>query len=333
MEQHPVPQNITSYEFRLVGDMTLKQFFQLAGGILAGIILYRLPLIGIVKYPLVLVAVVIGITMAFIPIQGRPFTQWIIAFFRAIYSPTEYVWMPAPAEAETTTTSSTVASKNIFLGFTPFMKTMVSNQPTAPSTAPIDPFPVQPTPATLSTPTPPPLAQPPTDNPVSSPAIPATPPPVTTVPAPAPAPTPTPIPDSSPQTVFSAAPAPVNTPSSNPIPTPIVEKDLVPPPAAPQATITPALQAPTSPNVLSGVVVDSSGKPVEGATVEIIDSTTGIPARALRTNRLGQFQIAIPLPSGSYVVNAEKDGFFFEPTSVQVQNQIIQPIIVKAKAV
>ena len=36
METHPVPQNISSYEFRLVGDMTLKQFLYLAGGILLG---------------------------------------------------------------------------------------------------------------------------------------------------------------------------------------------------------------------------------------------------------------------------------------------------------
>ncbi|KKR52786.1 MAG: hypothetical protein UT88_C0021G0001, partial [Candidatus Woesebacteria bacterium GW2011_GWD2_40_19] len=38
MEQHPIPQNISSYQFRLVGDMTLKQFFQLAGGFLVGLI-------------------------------------------------------------------------------------------------------------------------------------------------------------------------------------------------------------------------------------------------------------------------------------------------------
>ena len=31
-ESHPIPQQISSYQFRLVGDMTLKQFFQLARG-------------------------------------------------------------------------------------------------------------------------------------------------------------------------------------------------------------------------------------------------------------------------------------------------------------
>ncbi len=28
MEQHPIPQQISSYQIKLVGDMTLKQFFQ-----------------------------------------------------------------------------------------------------------------------------------------------------------------------------------------------------------------------------------------------------------------------------------------------------------------
>ncbi|EKD47460.1 MAG: hypothetical protein ACD_66C00049G0001, partial [uncultured bacterium] len=26
MEQHPVPQNVTGFQFKLIGDITLKQF-------------------------------------------------------------------------------------------------------------------------------------------------------------------------------------------------------------------------------------------------------------------------------------------------------------------
>src|SRR3989344_7846330 len=92
MDQHPVPQNISSYEFRLVGDMTLKQFIQLAGGCVAGLVFYRLPLPFFIKYPLIFFSVLIGILMAFVPIQGRPFTQWVMAFIRAVYSPTEFFW-------------------------------------------------------------------------------------------------------------------------------------------------------------------------------------------------------------------------------------------------
>src|SRR3989344_617992 len=88
MEQHPVPQNISSYEFRLVGDMTLKQFLQLAGGIVLAFIFFRLPIPVILKYPLVFVSAVTGAAMAFLPISGRPFTAWLTAFIRAVYSPT-----------------------------------------------------------------------------------------------------------------------------------------------------------------------------------------------------------------------------------------------------
>ena len=34
LQQHPVPQHIASYEFKLIGDMTIKQFAYLAGGII-----------------------------------------------------------------------------------------------------------------------------------------------------------------------------------------------------------------------------------------------------------------------------------------------------------
>ena len=31
-QAHPIPQNVTSFEFKLVGDMTLRQFLYLAAG-------------------------------------------------------------------------------------------------------------------------------------------------------------------------------------------------------------------------------------------------------------------------------------------------------------
>ena len=71
MDQHPVPQNISSYEFRLVGDMTLKQFMQLAGGGFGGLLFYKMPLPLIIKWPLIFVSVGIGVMLAFVPVQGR----------------------------------------------------------------------------------------------------------------------------------------------------------------------------------------------------------------------------------------------------------------------
>ena len=92
MEQHAIPQQISSYQFRLVGDMTLKQFFQLAGGIVAGFFFYSLPILGIIKWPFAIVSVILGIALAFLPLEERPLERWIFAFFRAIYSPTIYSW-------------------------------------------------------------------------------------------------------------------------------------------------------------------------------------------------------------------------------------------------
>lgn len=92
LEQHPVPQQISSYQFRLVGDMTLKQFFQLAAGAGIGLLIYGSPLPGFVKWPLIIFFVISGAAFAFLPIQDRPLSVWLMAFFRSVYSPTIYVW-------------------------------------------------------------------------------------------------------------------------------------------------------------------------------------------------------------------------------------------------
>jgi len=92
MQQHPVPQPITSYEFRLVGDMTLKQFGKLASGIILALIVYGINPPGFIKWPLIILFAGIGIAMAFLPFGGRPIDVWIIAFIKRIYSPTLYLW-------------------------------------------------------------------------------------------------------------------------------------------------------------------------------------------------------------------------------------------------
>lgn len=391
MEQHPVPQNITSYEFRLVGDMTLKQFFQLAGGIVVGIFFYRLPIVALVKYPLVFISVVSGILMAFVPLQGRPFTQWIVAFIRAIYSPTEFVWVPplgsaqpqmkpASDSSQTTTNSqqpqttpqSPPSKKPVSLNLLSALKTAFSGLFTKKIKNVADSLPSSPVPpTTLSKAVAEvvaPIAPPPPESiSLKSPDIPT--PPAPPKPAsvvvkpgstqtstgqfiPPPVETPNqtspsfvkPIPtsDSSPvplqgkPTVFEATPAPISLPKSdtalpvkNTPPTPVFTANPTAP--ASSAIVSTDISTPTVPNILSGLVLDQSDKMLSGATIEIVDSATGIPVRALRSNRLGQFQIAIPLPVGSYIVNLEKEGFNFDPVSVQVKNSIIQPIVLKAR--
>ncbi len=78
------------------------------------------------------------------------------------------------------------------------------------------------------------------------------------------------------------------------------------------------------------MVTDTAGAGLESVIVEITDSLTQIPARALRTNKTGMFQIVTPLKPGNYEVQAEKEGFSFPPVSISANNQIIPPITIKS---
>lgn len=91
-EQHPIPQNVSSYQFKLVGDMTLKQFFQVAGGVVISLIIYSTSLPAIFKWPLAIASFLLGIALAFFPFQDRPLEKWIVLFFKSIYSPTQFRW-------------------------------------------------------------------------------------------------------------------------------------------------------------------------------------------------------------------------------------------------
>ena len=92
MEQHPVPQNVTTFQFRLIGDMTIKQFGYLCAGAILAFIAYKLPLPLIVTWPLAGVLAFLGVGFAFIPVEERPMDVWVFSFFRSIYSPTQYIW-------------------------------------------------------------------------------------------------------------------------------------------------------------------------------------------------------------------------------------------------
>lgn len=101
MEQHPVPRNITGFQFHLIGDMTLRQFGYLATGVAVGYLLYKTaPFSAIVNIPLALSCGFVGFAFAFLPIQERPLEKWLAAFIKSIMSPTQYIWYkknPPPA--------------------------------------------------------------------------------------------------------------------------------------------------------------------------------------------------------------------------------------------
>jgi len=92
MENHPIPQDITGFQFKLIGDMTVKQFAFLAGGIIIGWVIYSLPIIFFIRIPLAGFFAIFGACLAFVPIGGRPMDVMIKNYFKAIFSPTQYFY-------------------------------------------------------------------------------------------------------------------------------------------------------------------------------------------------------------------------------------------------
>jgi hypothetical protein len=92
MRDHALPQDVTSYKFHIIGNMTLKQFGEVAGGVALGFIVYLTNLPTIIKWPIILFFAGVGAIAAFLPIAERPLDQWVVAFFKALYRPTLFFW-------------------------------------------------------------------------------------------------------------------------------------------------------------------------------------------------------------------------------------------------
>ncbi|MBU3935112.1 PrgI family protein [Patescibacteria group bacterium] len=92
MEQHPIPQQISSYEFKLVGEMTLKQFLKAGGGIAVAFLINSTKMFILFRLPLMALFGLGGLALAFVPFQDRPLETWIFSFWKAIWSPTIYTY-------------------------------------------------------------------------------------------------------------------------------------------------------------------------------------------------------------------------------------------------
>lgn len=119
MDNHPIPQDVTGFQFRLIGDMTVKQFAYLAAAAILGWISFTLPLPIIVKFPLAFIVVGSGIALAFLPIEGRPLDVMVSHFLQALFSPNQYIYQKVgidlnpyvtPVKAKTATSPTTTVS-------------------------------------------------------------------------------------------------------------------------------------------------------------------------------------------------------------------------------
>jgi len=335
MEQHPVPSQISAYEFRLVGDMTLKQFAQVAVGCLIALAFYATSLPFYLKWPAIIVFGVSGILMAFVPFQERPLQTWFLAFFKAVYSPTQFLWQkkaripeflvlkPTPQIKTTPITPQVMAGKQ---KLTEYLTTLPS-QPT-----PLDKqeekqleqlgslFASTQLPTNIT----------PTSKPLPEAEMPAG---VrvrrlhgplvveeervsigqrTTLPTPTPE-----------EKILSQF-----TPQI--VPTIKRKREEKPAMAAKFSQEISMPNTPTFPNVLVGMVLEPEGNIIEGAIIEIRD-VEGSPVRALRSSRLGQFMIATPLPNGTFEIETEKEGYQFDLIKITLSGTIVPPIEIRAK--
>lgn len=101
MKEHPIPQDITSYRFHIVGSMTLKQFGEVAVGVVICLVIYQTNLPVIIKWPMIAILFGGGLAAAFVPIEERPLSHWLSTFISILYKPTQFFWkrsynIPAP---------------------------------------------------------------------------------------------------------------------------------------------------------------------------------------------------------------------------------------------
>lgn len=92
MEQHPIPRQITSFEFKLIGFMTLKQFLYLVifaplGYIVS--VIFPLPFVNVLVG---LAVAALGVALAFLPINDRPLDIWIRNIWKRLNSPTQFTY-------------------------------------------------------------------------------------------------------------------------------------------------------------------------------------------------------------------------------------------------
>jgi len=311
--------------------MTLKQFFQLAGGLVVALIFYSTPLIGIVKWPIVILSAILGVALAFLPLEERPLERWIFAFFRAIYAPTEYFWKrgatlpkfyqdePAAASAAPVSpaltqyfsstaqrTAATTKLEGAEQGFLATLTGIVSG-----------------------------LVTQATGGATTAPAATAD----------AEKKKEIPIPETTAIRVERASPAhlvveekPVVQQAATPeltahqvAPT-IAGEEIV---STRQAIFSPEAappNPPSTPNVVVGQVVDQNRRIVEGAIMEIRDGS-GRPIRAIRSNKVGHFITVTPLEEGRYDIVTDKEGYEFVPVSFVAEGNIIPPILVQGRSI
>ena len=432
MKEHALPQDVTGYKFHIIGNMTLKQFAEVAAGVGVGFLIYFTNLPDLIKWPLILTFSGVGALAAFVPFEERPLDHWLMSLFKALYRPTQFYWKRVSKIPESLLYEPKAESHSMVkeVDLTPARRMRVkeylhsvssveepdaieqySTQRLSDVMNVFDEVVYQPQPQIqpqVESPTVVPQPEMTAVSPVilpekvvvespqaepNWPTAPATVLPVNaqigqqnskvsldtrlkkadpnaTVPMSISQGTITggvqiktkPNAASTLEAVASAANmlkqgvevpemqgiriepkhaaefGPRTTPpQDNRVGDTYITAQNLNTNAGPQATQTavqdkslPFPAKPTQPNKIVGMAIDQNNVPLSNVIIEIL-TPDGIPARAVKTNILGQFFITTPLGNGVYTISAEKEGYTFPPQSLELTGQLLDPIEVRSQ--
>lgn len=305
IQQHPVPQDISNYRFRLIGDMTIKQFSSLGICIVLTVIIYSSPLPFFFKYPLSFAFLALGVGMAFIPVQGRTLDVWILAFFKSIYSPTQYIWKHGQDINNNPILTTTPVTEPVNTPSTPVVPV---STPTAEPAIQPDP---QPEAVAESVQQPNPVIEPVTTTVVETETK--------NVEIPTTEVTPVEIKVVNSSTQSSPIPASEPTVNNTPVPNNPINNEI---------SSLPIPFTPSTPNTLVGLTLTPDEKILDGVLIEI--KSQNLTLRATKSNKLGQFLFARPLENGLFQILAEKEGYTFEVYSINLTGEIVKPLKIQA---
>lgn len=338
MEEHPIPQDVTGFKFKLIGSMTVKQFlYLLAFGILATVI-FVLQINPFIKFPLMALFAGIGSALAFLPIEGRPMDVMMANFAKTIPSENRYIFKkrgadlasfgmfeikPVLTKAATIQAAQTEATRRdpaadkraalvSRLRNSPFRPDQTETQSLSNIHNMFDNNTTTATPIVAAVQSESKIAEvieAPTNPPAAGPveAHQNTPADLTA--------------EKQNDTIkLAGEEASHETPKETPAPQAPVEK--------PNPTLSGGFPSlPDVGNVLMGIIRDPRAKNLPNIIVEALDSA-GIPVRAFKTNALGQFSAATQLPNGKYKIHFEDPAKLheFKDVEINLTGEIFQPL-------
>lgn len=297
MEQHAVPREITSFEFKLIGFMTIRQFYYLLvfGGV--AIVFYFLRVIPYVNYLIMAISIGVGVGLAFGKYNERPIDNLIKNLFTHLLLPTQYIYLKKndpPDYLEDFFNKSSQKMIIHHIDATKKLNKYMTTSATGVNKPPISnvPAPIQvggmiPRTDTIKTPT-----------------------------------------------ITDASPSAESLGSIEP---PTTETSVVSTSVNTSTTPTKTGVAITRPSenqpFLTGVIRDSRNNPV-GNILVYIKTSHGSIVRLVKSNASGVFATFHPLPLGDYVIEAKDVTAtnFFDTMNLSITGDVIAPISIHAKS-